>query len=89
MQHSTRTQLTGVNPYAGTVFLDTASAFVKVFLHLLAEATDWMVLHRPVEPAALIRHVEKNQKTESEVLFRKALPEILNLRNTWEKMCTD
>src|SRR5882762_1695404 len=31
----------GVNPLDGTVFLDTASAFVKAFLHLLAGEGVW------------------------------------------------
>src|SRR5437879_13238530 len=35
------TQRFGVNPLDGTVFLDTASAFVKAFLHLLAGEGVW------------------------------------------------
>ncbi len=31
----------GVNPLDGTVFLDTASAFVEGFLHLLAGEGGW------------------------------------------------
>src|SRR5579859_3145508 len=31
----------GVNPYVGTVFLDTASAFIRAFLHLLAGEGVW------------------------------------------------
>jgi hypothetical protein len=34
--HCSRTEACGVNPYDGTVFGDTASAFVTAFLHLLS-----------------------------------------------------
>jgi hypothetical protein len=34
--HPSCTQIRGVNPLDGTNYLDTASAFLKAFLHLLA-----------------------------------------------------
>ncbi|MGA3200383.1 MAG: hypothetical protein ABSD89_13415, partial [Halobacteriota archaeon] len=35
------TQIAGVNPLDGTNYLDTASAFLKAFLHLLAGEGVW------------------------------------------------
>ena len=35
------TEMTGVNPLDGTNYLDTASAFLKAFLHLLAGEGVW------------------------------------------------
>jgi hypothetical protein len=35
------TEMTGVNPYGGTISLDTVSAFIKAFSYLRAEEGAW------------------------------------------------